>query len=340
VFAFYVVLPLLLAVLLYLLRKTAFANALLLLLTLALCLTALEAYYRFFYCQSDGFGRLMKNFSDRYYRSDSYGLRASNLPLSRTKTNLVVVGDSHVFGAGLKRTADRFSERLATHYPDLHVVNLGFPGWDSKTEVEQLRKYADPQAGVAVVILTYFFNDIEEDTTNADRGRINGPTQPAKPTVMDDALQWVSNYSRFVEMFYFRIGYPRLVRGRLGQIQMSYRDPAVRERHLATLEKLREEVEQQYGAQLLIVTLPFLHSTPLLNETPFYQGFDASLNERGFRSIDMQPIFARYGIKKLQVNRWDPHTNPRANRLVADAIIEYLDAHPDLLKRGQRRVVP
>jgi hypothetical protein len=336
VFAIYAAIPLLLAILLYLLRKTAFANGLLLLLTLSLCFTGLEAYYRFYYCRSDGFGRLMKNFSDRYYRFDAYGLRSSNLPLSKTQQNFVVVGDSHVFGAGLKRTTDRFSERLADHYRNLHVINLGYPGWDTKTEVQQLRKYADPEARVDLVILTYFFNDIEEDATEVDRGRISGPIQPPQPTAIDRALQWISQYSRFVELFYFRIGYPRLVRDRLGQIQTFYKDPAVRDRHLAALEEFRREVEQHYGAHLLVVILPFLHSTQLLNATPLYQGFDESLQQRGFRYIDMQPVFSTYGIKQLQVNRWDPHTNPLANRLVANAIIGYLDAHPDLLRPNTR----
>ena len=334
-FAIYAAVPFLLAALLYLLRKTVFANGLLLLLTLSLCFTGLEGYYRFYYCRSDGFGRLMKNFSDRYYHFDAYGLRASNLPLSKAQQNLVVLGDSHVFGAGLKRTTDRFSERLADHYRDFHIVNLGYPGWDTKTETQQLRIYANPEAPVGLVILTYFFNDIEEDATEADRERISGPTPPPQPTVIDHALQWVSRYSRFIELFYFRIGYPRLVRDRLGQIQMFYKDPAVRDRHLASLEELRREVEQEYGAHLLVVTLPFLHTTQLLNDTAFYQSFDENLRQRGFRYIDMQPIFSSYRIKQLQADRWDPHTNPLANRLVADAIVGYLDAHPDLLQSNR-----
>ena len=113
---------------------------------------------------------------------------------------------------------------------------------------------------------------------------------------------------------------------------MLYKDPAVRDRHFASLEEFRREAEQQYRAHLLVVTLPFLHTTQLLNATPLYQSFDESLRQRGFRYIDMQPVFAPYGIKQLQANRWDPHTNPLANRLVADAIVQYLDMHPDLLQ--------
>jgi hypothetical protein len=340
VFGIYVAVPLALAILLYALRRTAFANVTLLFLTLSVCLTGLETYYRFFYCESDGFGRLTKNFSDRYYRFDAYGLRASNLPLSTDRDNLIVVGDSHVFGAGLRSPAERFSARLANHYRDLHVVNLGFPGWDTKTELRQLIKYTDTGAAIRLVVLAYFFNDIAEDVTAADRQRVSGPIRPARPTIVDGAFQWVSKYSRFVELFYFRIGYPRLVRDRLGQIQLFYDDPAIRARHLASIEEFRATVEGRYHARLLVVTLPFLHSAELLNDAPFYQKFDADLSQRGFRCLDMQPVFARYGIEKLRINHFDPHTNAFANCLVADAIIHYLDEHPDLLERNDRTSAP
>ncbi|MEO6969439.1 MAG: hypothetical protein ABI217_00915, partial [Chthoniobacterales bacterium] len=200
-FIVYLVVTVLLGLLVYLLRRRRIANLALLLFTLALCFTSLEAYYRFFYVRSDGMGRLMKNFSDRYYQYDSHGLRASHLPLSRTKDNLIVLGDSFVFGAGLKHPAERFCELLAQHYPALHVVNLGLPGWDTKTEAAQFRKYVGENDGrVALVILTYFYNDIEEEVTPADRARDPSPDPPAKETVLDRALQSASKYSRFVEM--------------------------------------------------------------------------------------------------------------------------------------------
>ena len=316
----------------YLLRQSGAANAALMFFSLSLCLTGLEAYYRFFYVQSDGLGRLMKNFSDRYYQFDSYGLRDSHLPLSETKDNLVVVGDSHVFGAGLKTTSERFSERLAAHYPDLHVVNLGLPGWDTKTETAKLTEYlGHGNASIPLVVLTYFFNDIEEDVTTADRERVTGPIPPARATAADHALQWISKYSRFVELFYYRIGYPRLVRDRLGQIQMFYKDPVIMSRHLATLEQFRSVVEKQYSARLLVVVLPFLHSDGLLNKTSFYRAFGNKLSKHGFSYLDMQPLFATYGVHKLWVNRFDPHTNGFANQLIAEAIIRFLDQQPETL---------
>ena len=64
----------------YFLRRSWAGNLALLLFSLSLCFTSLEGYYRFLYLQSDGMGRLMKNFAARYYRIDSHGLRASHLP--------------------------------------------------------------------------------------------------------------------------------------------------------------------------------------------------------------------------------------------------------------------
>jgi hypothetical protein len=326
-----------LGVLTYLLRRSRLANIALLFFSLSLCVTGLEAYYRFFYAESDGFGRLSKNFNDRYYRFDAYGLRASNLPPSETQANLVVVGDSHVFGAGLKSTSERFSEILAAQYPELHVINLGLPGWDTKTETAQITKYlGDTHAAIPLVVLTYFFNDIEEDVTAADRQRLLPPTPPVEPTAVDRALQRLSNYSRFLELFYYRIGYPRLVRDRLDQIQTFYQDPGIMAAHLASLEQFRSVVEKQYGAHLLIVVLPFLHSEELLHQTKFYERFGRALDDHRFNYLDMQPIFARHTVRELWVSRFDPHTNGFANQLVANEIIDYLAVHPDEIQRKIR----
>jgi hypothetical protein len=304
--------------------------------SLSLCVTGLETYYRFLYAESDGFGLLSKNFNDRYYRFDAYGLRASNLPPSETKPNLIVVGDSHVFGAGLKSTSERFSERLAAHYPELHVISLGLPGWDTKTETEQITKYlGDTRVAIPLVVLTYFFNDIEEDVTAADLQRVVPPSPPVKPTRIDHALQWFSNYSRFVELFYYRIGYPRLVRDRLAQIQLFYKDTAIMKRHLTTLEQFRSVAEKRYSARLLIVVLPFLHSEELLHKDDFYEHFRHALSEHGFNYIDMQPVFVGYRTTQLWVSKFDPHTNAFANQLTADAIVSYLDGHPEYLEQGR-----
>jgi hypothetical protein len=318
----------------YWLRRTFVANIALALLTVTLCLTLLEGYFRFFYIKSDGFGRISRNFAARYYRLDQYGLRASNLPLSTAGKNIVVLGDSFVFGAGLKSPSERFSARLATQYPQYHVVNIGLPGWDTRSEIEQAGKYLGAgDAAVSLVILAYFFNDIEEDASAADRARLAPAVTAARETALDRSLQWLSDYSRFVEFVYFRIGYPRLVGDRLAQIEMFYNDPQIMQHHIASLERLRALVAERTHAQLLVLILPFLHSDEWLNKTSLYGSFTHALDEHAFAHIDMQPEFAKYGVARLWVNRFDSHTNPFANELMAKAIIDYLNLHPDALDR-------
>ncbi len=328
----YIAITFVLGALVYPLRRSVLGKLALMLFTLCLCFTALETYYRFFYVRSDGFGRLSRNFAERYYQLDAHGLRASNLPPSDTKPNLVVLGDSHVFGAGLKYPSERLSEQLAVRLPEMHVINLGWSGWDTPTQIEQLTtKLGETRARVPLVLLTYFFNDIEEEVTAADRERLLPATPPAQPTALDRALQWFSNHSRFVELFYYRIGYPRLVRDRLEEIRRFYEDPAVLQRHLSTIERLRETARQNYSANLLVLLLPYLHSEELLNRVEFYSRFSGELTARGFHVLDMQPAFAQHGASKLVIHRFDPHTNAFANELAARAVVGYLDAHPELL---------
>lgn len=338
-FVWYLVFDVALVGAVYLLRRTPLVNLALLLCSLAIGITGIEAYYRFIYAQSSGVGlRGGQNFAERYYRFDEWGLRASNLPLSKSRPNLVVLGDSHVFGAGLKDPSERFSAILAERLRNLHVVNLGFSGWDTTHELEQLDKHLDsPGLEVPLVILAYFFNDIEGDVTPQDRQRIAPAEAAPKPTSMDRFLQWLSRGSRFVELFYYRLGYPRLVSDRLGQIQTFYDDPSIRARHLDTIVRLRNLVPERAGGRLLVVLLPYLHSPELLNKTTLYDGFAAALKQRGIETINMQPTFASEGVEKLWVNPHDPHTNGFANQLIAREILRYLEEHPEMLPAGSVR---
>lgn len=315
----------------YLLRRTRAANFILLSFTLSASLLACETYYRYFYCESDGFGRVERNFAQRYYKLDQFGLRESNLPVSESAPNLVILGDSHVFGAGLKKPRQRFSDLLARHYSQFHVLNIGFSGWDTVTESKKLSQYlGNTRARIPLVLLTYFFNDIEEDVTSADRLRL-ATSSPPQPTRVDQTFQWLSDHSRFVEVFYYHLGYPRLVRHRLDEIGRFYNDKMVLDRHLQTLENLRTLVETNYSAHLVIVVLPYLHSQQLLLSADVYAPFRNALAEHHFETVDMQPVFAQYAAKDLALHRFDPHTNPFANRLIAKSIVGYLDAQPSIL---------
>jgi len=338
-FIFFIALLFLLALAVYALRRTRFVNAALLLFALSLCCTGLEAYYRFFYVQSDGFAHLSRNFAARYYRSDAFGLRASNLPLSETKKNLVVIGDSHVFGAGLKTPAERFSEKLAAHYPALHVVNLGGNGWDTKIETQKLQEYlGETRAEIPLIVLAYFFNDIGDDVTAADRERLRSPAQPVEPTAFDRLCQRIAMQSRFVEFIYYRALYPRLVHDLLGQMERFYEDPDLTARHLATLEAFRSIADQRYHANFLVVTLPFLHSEELLHKSEFYERFQKQLRAHGLAFIDMQPVFTQHRTTELRVSKFDPHTNPFANDLIANAIVSFLKEHPEYLEQKNTAV--
>lgn len=311
----------------YVLRRRTAGKLALLLLTLSLCFTALETYYRYFYVRSDGFGRLSRNFAERYYQLDAHGLRASNLPPSLEKKNIVVLGDSHVFGAGLKTPAERLSEQLASHYRQLHIINLGLSGWDTPTQIDKLTAHlGDTRAQLPLVVLVYFFNDIEEEVTDEERQRLGPPEPPREPTTLDRALQAASDHSRFVEFFYYRLAYPRLVRDRLEQIGRFYSDPAILQRHVTTLERLRATARERYSSELLVALLPYLHSEEWLHQPELYNRLAQELAARGFDYVDMQPHFAKHGTRKLVVSRFDAHTNAFANQLTAEALIPLIDA--------------
>ena len=91
--------------------------------------------------------------------SNSDGLRNDReLNEADMRTRMLVVGDSFVFGEGV-REDKRFTEVLEELEPGWRVDNLGMPGWGLDLMVRALERYgskADPD----VVVLAVYTNDL------------------------------------------------------------------------------------------------------------------------------------------------------------------------------------
>ncbi len=114
--------------------------------------------------RSDSFGYTLasKRWFARYWRPiNSLGIRDLEHDPAQLAAKRVVfhVGDSLVAGHGIRDIADRASNRLGQALgPDWSVVVLARNGWHT---VDQRDAIANHPADPEVVVLSYYFNDIE-----------------------------------------------------------------------------------------------------------------------------------------------------------------------------------
>ena len=171
--------------------RRAIANALLVVLSLAIGLAALEAGGRVFATAIAKKGKLFQPDPELGWRplpnldlvrrnadgglwhvaTDAAGIRGSSAWPDDRHTRLLILGDSFAFGEGVDLT-DRFDTILQERIPNLAVVNLGVMGYGPDQQLIRARRWA-PQLrrGDALLLLTYHGNDFHDLARTRHAGR-------------------------------------------------------------------------------------------------------------------------------------------------------------------------
>lgn len=102
-------------------------------------------------------------------RLNSIGLRDIELE-SGSKPTVAFVGDSFVFGLGVK-AEQRFTDLLRSDLPDLRVVNVGVAGYGTDQELLLLKRLWPKLTPRVVVLIVCVDNDHEDNSRNARHGR-------------------------------------------------------------------------------------------------------------------------------------------------------------------------
>ena len=282
---------------------------------LLLPLFAAEVYVQYFYSESDSYSWLSRGFARRHYQGDDFGLRDSGLPLSSQTPNLVIVGDSIVFGAGLTDPKARYSNLLQRMRPDLHVVTLATIGDGTLVETELLRRFAVPNAKTRAVVLNYAFNDILDALPE---GYVERPPAQAAWRAYFESVELLRHlYYRWV----LDAGaYDAYVSRRFAD---AYADEELLRVHTQQLRELAQVVEGLYRAPLLIVLWPDLRAPAY---DPAYRSLMATGEGLGARVVDLVPTLQEFGTTELVVSARDRHPNAFANELVAKQVLRVIPA--------------
>ncbi|UCF35162.1 MAG: SGNH/GDSL hydrolase family protein [Phycisphaerales bacterium] len=150
--------------------RLVLGNALVFVCILSTIALVAESWLRFVSIKTDAFGLtwaaqrwfvLNTNLNSLNYRDEE---RTRGKPPGVRR--IAFVGDSFVYGWGVKRAEDRFPERIEANLNTgsnarYEVLNVAKPGWGTGDEIEPIHDMIE-HFGVDEVVLCYMPNDIEK----------------------------------------------------------------------------------------------------------------------------------------------------------------------------------
>lgn len=270
---------------------------------------AAEVYFQYVWAESDSFGWLSRNFAQRHYHADAYGLRDSGLPLSARGPNALVVGDSLAFGSGLAEVGDRFGNRLRALLPGLHVVVLSSVGGGPLEQAELVRRFAGGSGAVSAAVLSYTANDILDAA----------PRDYAAPPAGRAAWRPCTERVELLRHFYHRCwispgAYDAYLRER---IAAAFSDPQIFARHAEQLRALAALASRGGRAPVWLLRWPDLsRAGDALGWAPLRE---LALRE-GWRPLDVGELLEGRASSELVVSARDRHPNPELHRRVAERL--------------------
>lgn len=262
------------------------------------------------------------------YALSPRGLREIDPALERPpgEPKLAIVGDSFVFGEGVPAESSLPAVLQTRLGSGREVLNLGWPGDDTKHEVDRLQAAA-AAFHLQRAVVVFIANDIEM-----------APELLKEQEYIDDLIQVRDQYLARREGATPAIGWSRLYALVHGAIDMRrvtertiawYRDLYDPARNAEALQRFRANLERLArlpGCRVVLVLYPLLQG---LEGTYPLRGVHERVarmaKAAGLQVLDLAPAFAGQRTKDLWVHACDHHPNGTAQSIAARAIAEWLE---------------
>lgn len=280
-------------------------------------------------------------FNRRYVRLNPEGFRDAEHRIERDPDSrrLLLVGDSFVFGAGLRDTSERFGNQLESALTggsgaDWEVINYGLGNKHTLEEIGFLRRGLRYHPDV--VLLLYVFNDADYLRIRRPASPVAGArsrtTQPVddetaifgSPETLqglirpDRVLYWNSYLFQELYVRWRHLKLKRLPDDQSVSTLDVYRTPAVLARHLADLERF---VQIADSAHVRVWIVPIDLGVPTVPDlTDRYRTFLQATRETGLPVLSLAEVYAGQRLDDLVVNTFDAHPNALGVRLAVEAI--------------------
>ena len=231
-------------------------------------------------------------------------------PVEAGRAHVIAVGDSFVAGVGIADPHERFSDRLQTLLGAGYTVhNLGWCGADTREEYERLAAYpCEP----AVVVLSYYLNDIAGAALALDRTL--PPFTPYRD--LPPALRGLVQRSYALDYLYWSFPHDDLAR-QGAFLASCYSQPEVVAQHQADVQRIVDWTRAR-DCRLIAVLFPDL--TRIEKSAPRLAPVREVFARNQVPMVELSELVKGAPTAELVVNRNDSHPSARVHALVAEAL--------------------
>ncbi len=271
-----------------------------------------------------------------YYREPENELRFRDKPLAgrlnTQKETIIFLGDSYTHGIGIRHNRERFPDMVYAHMDSskFEAFNLGRGNTDTRDEYLRLLGFGlKPD----YLVLQYYHNDIEK--VGAKYGYFNASQtgyKSKKPSLVKKVAMFLGlipvecsfflNYTAFNSAGFF---FKKAGSDYKDCLTKAYSDTACVREHLSDVESIIRYSENNH-TKLYVLFIPDARDIDF-TQNLFDRHIIPFLKARGVRYITLDKPFRKYKASELIINPLNAHTNPFANALIAEQI---LDSIPEL----------
>jgi lysophospholipase L1-like esterase len=286
---------------------------------------------------------------------NALGFRGAEVasPKPQGRLRIVIVGDSVTFGLGMADDESfpaQLEHLLHERFPnrDLDVVNLGVPGYDTRQEVTLLKRNLarlDPD----VVLVGFYTNDvpdvIADKSTSASAGPRTGASDPRIGQIFHvdpTSPSWVDRYSRDSRLIYLvarainrwrGVDQSATPRFALEIDMLQGKDSAPLQRAWATIAAQFGDLRSIADSRHLVAGIIALPCRELVTgqypSRNYLNRIRALAEPLGLFVIDPIPVMTAHAAtaEDLFIPYDRDHPSRTGDRLIAQAIVSYLEQH-------------
>lgn len=289
-----------------------FKNLLLSLFALSVLLLIAEAVFTFIPVSHTTSRTLSgQNWMYYYWHENSRCFRDKEIAeKNNSRKKIFFVGDSFTAGHGLKKCSDRFSDVAGKILsPEYEFYNLGVNGADTDDEFRNLLTFPFKPD---VIVLQYFFNDIDNASKRA------GKWKPF-PLPYSDVPLWQRPFVRgsfLLNFIYWKFPHSNEYDYET-YLSTVYKDSVVLADHLRSLKRFID-YSRKNRTDLYVILFPFLQNIELSKQ--FSEPVINFFTSEKISVLDVSELAADVPVTERVVNQHDFHASVLINRRVGEKI--------------------
>ncbi len=249
------------------------------------------------------------NRNEKHYRDGNLKDRLNN-----GKKKVFFLGDSFTYGSGINDPADRYSNIVAKEISaEYEVFNLGRGNSDTRDEFIRMAQFG---AVPHILILQYYFNDIDGAVTHSEKEEKSGSVILRTGAFLSRTSYFLNfvvvNLAKFTPAFQSTDFRKRM--------SDAYKDPKCLETHFGDLQRIINYCTLN-KTKMYVLLMPDMRDAGFA-EKECYPAVKSYLDEKKVPYFGVYEEVKDSPVKELVVSNMDAHANEEVQKIIARKITQ------------------